>query len=98
MRHELKTDPDVFDAVWDRRKQFEIRYDDRGFDVGDTLVLRETTETGAAMAEGAPLEYTGRVAFRDVAYILRGPIYGLHDGWVILSFARYDQKNTEELP
>lgn len=39
--HDLKTWPDHFQAVWDGRKRFEFRLNDRGFAVGDVLVLRE---------------------------------------------------------
>lgn len=66
--HELKTDPEVFDAVAAGLKTFEIRYDDRGYQVGDQLILRKTRYTGAEMS-----------------HILRGPCYGLADGWVIIS-------------
>jgi hypothetical protein len=85
MQHELKTDPEVFQALIDGVKTYELRKDDRGFSVGDTLMLRETLNTGAQMAGGAPLGYSGRIADRVVTHILRGPIYGLADGWVILS-------------
>ncbi|QOY96635.1 DUF3850 domain-containing protein [Massilia sp. UMI-21] len=83
--HELKTDPAVFAAVLAGAKTHEIRFDDRGFAVGDTLLLRETTHTGAEIKAGAPLEYTGRTTTRTVSHIQTG--YGLADGWCILSFA-----------
>lgn len=85
--HELKTDPLVFEAVYLGVKTFEIRRDDREFKIGDTLFLRETQYTGAQMATGKPLIYTHREAYRTVSHILRGPLYGLADGWAILSFA-----------
>jgi hypothetical protein len=88
MNHELKTDPEVFQALIDGKKTYELRKDDRGFMVGDTLTLRETCDTGADMAAGAPLEYTGRTTGRVVTHVLHGPIYGLAEGWVILSCAR----------
>lgn len=82
--HELKTDPLVFQDVWDKRKRFEIRRDDRGFQIGDGLLLRETKHTGKEMAVGAPLVYTSRELREVVCYILRGPIYGLAAEWAIL--------------
>lgn len=84
--HRLKTDPAVFEAVVTGKKTYEIRFDDRGYQVGDVLVLRETAATGEEMKNGAPLIYTGREYTDQVSHILRGPCYGLADGWVILSF------------
>ena len=83
--HELKTDSEVFQAVVAGLKTYEIRRDDRGFQVGDVLYLRETVHTGEEMKNGAPLEYSGHSAIAAVTHILRGPIYGLADGWAILS-------------
>lgn len=39
--HELKTVNPWFSDVWDGKKAFEVRIDDRGFKVGDNLLLRE---------------------------------------------------------
>jgi len=86
--HELKTDPEVFDAVILGLKGFEIRRDDRNFQVGDELFLRKTRYTGAQMKEGMPLEYTGENCVRRVGYVLHGPVYGLEAGWVIMSIVR----------
>lgn len=85
MQHELKTDPEVFDAVATGCKTFEIRRDDRGFELGDELILKRTRFTGVEMQNGEPLEYTGKAETRIVTHLLRGPIYGLSAGWVILS-------------
>jgi hypothetical protein len=81
--HDLKSDPDVFAAVMDGRKTNEIRANDRDFQVGDGLVLRETRHAGQAMREGMPLEYTGRVCRRVVTHVQTG--YGLPDGLAVLS-------------
>jgi hypothetical protein len=43
--HELKTWPAYFQPVWDRDKTFEVRYDDRGFQRGDAVRLREWDPT-----------------------------------------------------
>lgn len=80
--HELKTDSEVFQAVVDGRKTFEIRFNDRDFKVGDELVLLETIHTGEQMKQGKPLLYSGNELHKTVSYVLSG--YGLQDGWVIL--------------
>lgn len=85
--HDLKTDPSVFQAVLDGAKTYELRKNDRGYSTGDELRLRETRYTGAEMAAGDPLEYTGREVSRSVSHMLTGPIYGLEAGWSILSLA-----------
>lgn len=98
--HELKTDPAVFAAVAAGTKTHEIRFNDRDFQIGDVLHLRETVATGEAMRAGAPLEYTGRQAMREVSHIQTG--YGLVDGWVILSFkqgeARHGRRKEDAHP
>lgn len=86
MIHELKTDSAVFHDVRAGEKTFEIRKNDRNFQVGDTLLLRETAFTGNAMANlGAPLKYTGDELTVTVTYIIKGPVYGLADNWCIMS-------------
>ena len=41
MTHNLKTWPSFFQAVKSKIKPFEIRENDRNFEVGDTLILEE---------------------------------------------------------
>ncbi len=95
--HELKTDPIPFQDVLDEKKTFEIRFGDRDYQVGDTLLLRETQYSAYDMNRGIirnnkiipiPLIYTGRFIERRISHILSGPIYGLKQGWVILSFSQ----------
>jgi len=84
--HELKTDPSVFQQTWEGRKTFEIRKNDRDYQSGDVLILRETHFSGEAMrAEGAKLMYTERSVVQAVTGILHGPIYGLSEGWCVMS-------------
>lgn len=92
--HILKTDPGVFQKVMDGLKYWEIRFNDRDYQEGDTLTLRETRYTGEEMKNkpmhnevipGKPLEYTGREIDATVMFVLRGPVYGLQDGWCIMS-------------
>lgn len=85
MKHELKIDAAVFEAIAAGNKTFELRKNDRDYKEGDILLLRETRFTGAEMGAGIPLEYTGREEVRRVSHVLLGPIYGLSAGWAILS-------------
>ena len=91
--HELKTDPVVFEDVISGKKKHEIRFDDRGFEVGDLLKLRKTRHTGEEMKAGKPLEYIESPAYFYVTHIQRG--YGLKDGWVILSVEPRDACSCE---
>lgn len=77
MRHELKTWEEPFEAVIEGRKHHEIRFDDRGYQEGDTLFLREYVK---------PEErYTGRAIEAEVTYLSRGPSWGLPDNMVVMS-------------
>lgn len=83
--HELKTDPEPFQEVWDGHKKAEVRQDDRDFAVYDTIRLRETMP-------GDRSRYTGRQIGAVVTHILQKG-YGLPDGLAVLSihvFARVD--------
>jgi len=76
--HDLKVWPEFWDNLESGRKTFEIRIDDRGFVLGDTLLLREYR----------PVEktYTGRKVRRTVTHLLRN-WRGIQSGYVIMSLA-----------
>lgn len=86
--HHLKTDPEVFQATLDGKKTYDLRLDDRCFEVGDILILEETQFTGEEMKTGKPLDFTGRALKLEVTHILRGPIWGLKEGWVLMSHSQ----------
>lgn len=84
--HELKTDPKVFEATFYNQKPWEIRLNDRNYQKYDYLMLRETRYSGTEMKEqNMPLVYTGRAVLQSIKWILEGPMYGLQDGWVIMT-------------
>jgi len=80
--HELKTDSILFDDVWAGNKTFEIRYNDRNFQVGDFLWLRKTMYSGKEMKQGRDLIYMNSEITAKITYILTG--YGLKNNWCIL--------------
>ena len=90
MTHVLKTDKEIFQANRDWKCNCNLRKNDRGFKVGDLLILRETKFSGMEMLHGAPLEYTGRSMTVKVTHVMYGPFYGLPAGWCIVSFLEWD--------
>lgn len=75
MTHTLKTIQPYFDQVIKGEKTFELRKNDRNFQIGDILILQE-------FDDGA---YTGREKDFVVTYILKDcPQFGLMDGYAIL--------------
>ena len=100
--HMLKIWPQYFAAVMDGTKTFEVRKDDRGYTVGDMLVLREWEVTGIV---GRPSGiggfrdvggYTGRECQHTVAYILRD-VPGIEDGYVVMGLSSPRMEALERL-
>lgn len=89
--HELKTWPEMFQPVLDGTKNADFRRDDRGFQVGDRLELREyVPETN---------KYTGRLIHLRITHILRSdPRIGLPFGYAMLSFEGIDTYGPRPCP
>jgi hypothetical protein len=77
MIHYLKTLPEFFEAVFIGSKTFEIRYNDRNFQEGDTVILEEYFKGTES--------YSGRKLARRITYVFYGQGYGLEKDYVILS-------------
>lgn len=76
--HDLKTWPEPFQAVWERRKCAEFRADDRGFRDGDALILREFDPDSG--------RYIGRSVGVTITHVCRGGAFGIPVGYAMLSF------------
>jgi phosphoribosyl-ATP pyrophosphohydrolase len=83
--HELKILPQYFNDIQDGSKTFEIRKNDRGFEVGDKIILKEF-ERGADNFIDVRIKtgYTGNETTKEISYILKGGKYGLEEGYCIL--------------
>jgi hypothetical protein len=90
-QHELKMDPDVFQAAWTNRRPWEVRVNDRDFRVGDILVCRETHFSGKEMRDGKMLQYTGRVIHSRITYIEGADhfINNADGNWVVMTVDRF---------
>lgn len=76
--HELKVAATHFPALSDGRKKFEYRANDRGFLVGDFLLLRELNEF---------MILTGLWLLFEVEYILDDTWYSMQKNHVIMSLS-----------
>ncbi|MNJ30539.1 hypothetical protein D3C77_251390 [compost metagenome] len=74
--HALKIHEDPFAELLSGAKTCEVRKDDRGFAVGDTVQLHECGDAN----------YTGRTLRRTITHIQRG--YGLPEDMCVLSYAQ----------
>lgn len=73
--HRLKTWPPYFEATLRGDKGFELRFNDRGFKIGDYLILEEW--------DPKTKKYSGRVLSRTIVYMLSGA-FGLPENQIIL--------------
>lgn len=88
MIHKLKIHSEFYKAVINRKKTFEIRENDRGFNVGDKVILKEYI-----LAKG----FTGNYAQVTILYLTD---FAQKKGFVVFSFqlisSGYDHKYKEE--
>lgn len=72
--HELKILPEYFEAVKNGKKTFEVRKNDRNFQVGDILILKEWYDE----------KYTSKEIEKEIVYILDSNSGYVIDGYVIM--------------
>lgn len=86
--HTLKCDPGPFEFVWNGTKRAEVRRNDRGFEVGDTLLLLETN----GLVRGEPL-FTGRRVRARITHKQDG--YGIPEPFCVLSLRITSRTESE---
>jgi hypothetical protein len=86
MRHELKTWPEFFRPVLHGIKRFEIRKNDRDYQRGDVLWLREYIPDDLVPGSG---HYTGEELEVTVTIIVENDKWGaIADGFVVMGIER----------
>lgn len=80
MVHELKTWTQYFDDIIYRGKSFEVRKNDRDYQVGDTLLLKDW--------DNETQSYSGRSCERRVQYILHGGNFGIEEGYCVMGIKK----------
>jgi len=93
VQHDLKSWPEFFQPIMSGEKTFDVRRDDRHFNVGDVLRIREWDDRRGI--------YTGRQVTKRVTYVMQGvgvggiePLQGVHHRYVVMSLA--DLENGEQ--
>lgn len=87
--HELKILPKWFEDVQANKKNFEIRKNDRNFEAGDCLILKEWYRG----------KFTGRYVIREIEYIYKGDgTYGLTEGYCVLGLKVPKAERAEGIP
>ena len=86
---ELKTWPKWFQDVFDGKKPFELRFNDRNYQVGDILYLREWDPNTQ--------EYTGRHIYRLVTYMMDSSHEAIVPGWVVLGIKNLPSEDVAQL-
>ena len=76
MTHRLKIREEYYKAILDGSKCFEIRKNDRGFAVGDTVILKEMTDD---------MLYTGNEIPVEITYITD---YEQKDDYIVFGFKK----------
>ena len=80
--HELKTFYPYWDAVNEGRKTFEVRKNDRNFQLGDIFHLRRTTKDGKEINN-----YFSPIKVK-IVYLLAGEEFGIRPGFVVLGIKK----------
>ncbi|MEK5299030.1 MULTISPECIES: DUF3850 domain-containing protein [Bacillus] len=75
MLHNLKINREFFNPVLEQTKTFEIRKNDRGFCVGDTVILNEW--------DNQTNQYTGRKVKIKITYMTE---FEQKNNYVVFSF------------
>ena len=91
--HKLKTIQPYFNDVQNGIKSFEIRKDDRNFQVGDRLDLFE----GDEQVDDIDKRVNKNHLHRFIVYKLDGGKYGLEEGYCILGISTIQIKKRKIL-
>lgn len=79
MHHNLKQDVRYFQHVVEGRMRSLVRFNDRNYQVGDTITLQE------GQLDNGVFEYTGRTVSAEISFVDN---FGTKDGYVSLSIHR----------
>lgn len=83
--HVIKINQNYADAVLHGEKNFEIRYNDRGYQKGDRVIFTVVDDSGSAKAHRLSQETF------IITYLIHG--YGLKENWCVFGIKRLEDDN-----
>jgi ASC-1-like (ASCH) protein len=86
MIHELKTHPQYFSLVESGAKKFEVRKNDRNYQTGDLLILKEFVPMDYYQFNNEA-RYTGNLCIVKIDYIMQGGCFGIAPDYVVMSIS-----------
>lgn len=89
--HELKIAPQFFHQVTRGNKPFEIRKDDRGFQKGDHVILKEFNEAAGYLDSH---KYTGQSVSAEIGFVTS---FEQQKGYVVFSLLNIGKVRNEHL-
>ena len=93
--HILKTWPTYWNQVETGEKTFEVRKNDRNFQIGDTVELRRFDPEADDAEDFAANPQDYPVLRFDIGSMIIGPQFGIEDGWAVLSLVAHNPEQTD---
>lgn len=84
MLHELKVLARYWDAIADGSKTFEVRRNDRAFQVGDILELKKMDDDGRFYEHDPPSSSHVKTIRKRITYLFQGGRFGIEAGYCVL--------------
>lgn len=78
--HDIKCWPEYFQAAKAGKKPFEVRKNDRNYQIGDVLQQMEWDPISG--------EYSGDFITQEITYILHGGQFGIDAGYIVMGLLR----------
>ncbi len=77
MVHEIKSEQPYYDLVREGIKKFEVRFNDRNYEVGDVLHLQEFVNG----------KFTSNwIEVGPIQYIFRGGDFGIENSYIVMNW------------
>jgi len=88
--HHLKLHEDYCDDALSGRKPFEIRKNDRDYQVGDHVIFQAVKDDPECWRKKIEIDHAINGKEFEITYILNGNGWLLQKGWVIFATKEYD--------